>query len=143
MHQAHLHWNTSDEAKKLWYWAADLDTEPPEGVDPEQHRKELKAALPKVPEEDRLYIHLGEMVRVRLDEEIFQESGPKKAPKVVLPGVATENNEQQEPEIPPWQLIVCRSSASILTWSTSSCTFYETQCSMDEQGLGVIEWVSL
>lgn len=93
-----------------------METEAPEGADPEQHRKDLKAALARVPEDDRLYIHLGEMVRVRLDEELFQESGPKKPPKAVAPAAAAaaaaaaENGDQQqqqaEPEIPPWTLVV-------------------------------------
>lgn len=103
----------------------------------------MKADLQATPEDERFYIELGEMVRVRLDEEVFMEAGPQKAPKMVLPGVGQEQqNEQKEPEVQPWTLVVRRRACLTLVCLAYVYRVFPLQCSMEEAGLGVLDWVS-
>lgn len=98
---------SSDASKSQWYWAPQFEfEEPEEGTPSHIRRQRLQAELKRVPQEERLPIELGVMVRVKMDEEIFQESGPQKAPKVVLPGVATEGQSEEPKDISPWTLVV-------------------------------------
>jgi len=55
---------------------------------------------------DRFYIEIGETVRLRVVDVIFNDSGPTEPPKPILPGATEPLHDQVQNGISPFTLIV-------------------------------------
>lgn len=107
-----------DPALNEYFWASEYS-------DPEAAAS-MPTDLLSCPDDQRLYIQVGQPIRIRIEEEHFLDVGPKEAPKAPNPlteGVEVTAVEEQlrkdrEEGIPPYSLV-------------ASC---------NGPGLGIIAW---
>ncbi|GAA6019056.1 hypothetical protein JCM10207_006302 [Rhodosporidiobolus poonsookiae] len=114
-------YSTYDHERRSFFWLpADPDAD---------HRPTVKEMLSS-PEDDKLYVSKRDWLRVRVEEEHWDDtsptSGKAKPPVAAAPGAAQAGGEQQPP-----------AGAEV---RTNGKPPYSLVCSMAEDGTGVLDW---
>ncbi|MBW0496164.1 hypothetical protein O181_035879 [Austropuccinia psidii MF-1] len=101
-----------DPVLKEFFWASEYS-------DPEAAAS-MPADLCSYPNERRLYLQVGEPIRIRIEGEHFCDIGPKEAPKAIIPlpenaeaNLQEQDRKEQEEGISPYSLIATCNGAGL------------------------------